>query len=135
MDADERRFEHSDLTQKIIGDFYEVYNELGHGFLESVYEAAMTKALRDAGLRAERQWPVEVRFRGEVVGEFRADVLVEGCVIIEIKAARALDSAHEAQVLNYLRATPIEVGLLMNFGPKPEFRRFAFANNRKVGRS
>lgn len=135
MNADERGLEHADLTQKIIGVFYEVYNELGQGFLESVYEAAMVKALRDVGLRAERQWPIEVRFRGEVVGEFRADVLIEGRVIVEIKAARALESAHEAQLLNYLRATSIEVGLLTNFGPKPEFRRFAFANNRKLGLS
>jgi GxxExxY protein len=119
------------LTEKIIRAFYEVYNELGQGFLESVYESALMIALRDAGLRAEQQVPVQVYFRNELVGDFRADIIVEGCVLLELKAARAIDSAHEAQILNYLRATPIEVGLLLNFGPKPEFKRFAFDNLRK----
>jgi GxxExxY protein len=122
---------HRDLTQKIIGVFYEVYNELGHGFLESVYEEAMLIALRDAGLKAAQQQPVSVSFRGRVIAQFKSDILVEGAVIVELKAARALDSSNEAQTLNYLRATDIEVGLLFNFGPKPEFKRLAFANERK----
>src|SRR5208282_2321291 len=128
MDADKLRFKHQELTRKIIGVFYEVYNELGHGFLESVYEAAMLIALREAGLKAEAQVPIAVYFRGNRVGDFRADLMVENAILLELKAARALDSSHEAQLLNYLRATEIEVGLLLNFGTKPEFKRLAYDN-------
>jgi len=131
MNADHKDFKHRELTQKIIGVFYNVYNELGHGFLESVYENAMTLALREAGLDARQQAPAAVYFRGQIVGDFRADLLVENAVIVELKAAKALDSTHEAQLLNYLRATNLEVGLLMNFGPKSEFKRLAFDNERK----
>ena len=102
-------YEHQDLTQKIIGVFYEVYNELGFGFLEGVYEEAMLIALADAGIQACRQLPVKVCFRGRIVGEFRADLLVEKAVIVELKAARGLDASHEAQTLNYLRGTQIEI--------------------------
>lgn len=125
---------HEGLTNKIIGVFYEVYNELGHGFLESVYERAMLIALRQAGLSAEAQVPVRVWFRGHDVGDFRADMLVEGVVILELKAARGLDSGNESQTLNFLRATDIEVGLLMNFGSKPQFKRLVFDNPRKQHR-
>jgi GxxExxY protein len=131
MNAEQRRYKHEELTGRIIKQFYDVYNELGHGFLESVYEKALTIALRHAGLTAERRVPIPVYFRNELVGEFEADLLVEKSVIIELKAARALDSSHEAQLLNYLRATPMEVGLLLNFGPKPEIKRMAFDNARK----
>ena len=123
---------HRELTEKIIGVFYDVYNELGHGFLESVYEAAMAIALAEADLDVERQHPIPVWFRGQQVGDFRADLLVEKAVILEFKAARALEPSHEAQLLNYLRATPIEVGLLLNFGPEPQFKRLAFDNDRKT---
>ena len=119
------------LTEKIIGVFYDVYNELGHGFLESVYEQAMVIALSAAGLKVERQFPLIVTFRGRVVGDFRADLLVERAVILELKAAAGIDPAYEAQLLNYLRATEIEVGLLLNFGPKPQFKRLVFENSRK----
>lgn len=105
--------------------------EIGHGFLESVYEAAMLIALRQAGLKAEIQVPITVSFRGNRVGDFRADLMVEDAVLLELKAARSLDSSHEAQLLNYLRATQIEVGLLLNFGTKPEFKRLAYDNERK----
>ena len=111
--------------------FYEVYNELGNGFLESVYEEAMAIAHAHAGLHVERQKPLKVTFRGIVIGDFRADVIVERAVILELKAAPAIDPAHEAQLLNYLRATEIEVGLLMNFGPKANFRRLVFENSPK----
>ena len=131
MNADERGLKHKELTERILKVYYEVYNEQGFGYLESVYERAMAIALADAGLRVQRQVPIAVYFRGQVVGEFVADLLVEDLVLLELKAARAIDSSHEAQTLNYLRATPIEVGLLLNFGPKPEFRRFAFENSRK----
>ncbi len=128
---DNTNFKHRELTEKIIGVFYGVYNELGHGFLESVYENAMTIALRASGLRSVQQAPVTVRFRGQIVGDFRADLLIEDAIIVELKAASGIDPEHEAQLLNYLRATEIDVGLLLNFGPKPQFKRLAFANERK----
>lgn len=130
--AEKRGFKHRDLTEKIIGVFYEVYNELGHGFLESVYEGAMLIALIESGLKAAPKVPTPVWFRGRMVGDFKADVFVERAVILELKAGRALESAHEAQLLNYLRATDIEVGLLLNFGVKPQFKRLAFDNDRKA---
>ncbi len=131
MDADTRGFKHQDISKKIIGAFYEVYNELGHGFLESVYEPAMVIALAQAGLTVNVQVPIAVYFRGRQVGDFKADILVNNAVLVELKAVKTLDSAHEAQLLNYLRGTLIEVGLLLNFGPRPEFKRLAFDNERK----
>jgi GxxExxY protein len=125
---------HQEVTEKVIGVYYEVYNELGHGFLESVYEQAMLIALSEAGLHVARQLPITVHFRGQVVGEFRADIVVNNLVIVEIKAARTIESAYEAQIMHYLRATDVEIGLLMNFGPKPEFKRFIFDNERKSRR-
>ncbi len=116
---------YEELTRKIIGCGFEVSNELGVGFLESVYENAMLVALADAGLKARSQVPIGVRFRRRPVGEFFADIVVEGKVIVELKAVRTLVSVHEAQVINYLKATRVEVGLLMNFGnPRLEYRRF-----------
>lgn len=131
MNADNRGFKNQEITKKIIGVFYDVYNELGHGFLESVYEQAMVIALAQAGLSVSVQVPIAVFFRGSQVGDFRADILVNNAVLVELKAARALDPSHEAQLLNYLRGTSIEVGLLFNFGPKAEFKRLAFDNERK----
>jgi GxxExxY protein len=122
---------HEQLTGKIIEVFYEVYNELGHGFLESVYENARRLALTEAGLFVPPKQPLQVWFRAVVVGVFEPDITVDSSIILEIKAARAIDSAHEAQLLNYLRATDVEVGLLLNFGPKPEFKRMVFDNERK----
>lgn len=131
IDADGRRFKHVELSRAVIGVFYQVYNELGFGYAESVYESAMELALTEAGLVVVRQAPIHVHFRGRIIGEFRTDMLVNDKLMLELKAARALDSAHEAQVINYLKATPIEVALLLNFGPKPEARRLAFDNTRK----
>lgn len=131
MKENDSGLKHRDLTQTIIGVFYEVYNELGHGFLESVYEAAFEVALTAKGLTVLRQIEVPVWFRGKKIGDFTADMLVEKCVLLELKAGRALDQAHEAQLLNYLRATEIEVGMLFSFGLKPEFKRLAFDNARK----
>jgi len=125
-------FKHVQLTEKIIGVFYEVYNELGFGFLESVYEQAMCIALRQGGLSVECQVPIKVYFRGIEVGFFKADMLVEAVILLELKSARALEAAHESQLANELRATDIEVGLLLNFGPTPEVKRVAFDNDRKV---
>ena len=122
---------HGELTENVLGVFFDVYNELGCGFLEGVYESALSIALTSAGVKIERQVPVPVWFRKTQVGDYRADIIVEGTVILEIKAAKALDGTHEAQLLNYLRATRIETGLLLNFGPKPEFKRLVFDNSRK----
>ena len=122
---------HSELTDKILGTFYEVYNELGFGFLESVYEEAMLIALRAKGLQVEQQLKVPVFFRGANIGNFEADLVVENVVIIELKAVSNLIEAHIAQLLNYLRATDIEVGLVLNFGQRPEFKRRVFDNDRK----
>jgi GxxExxY protein len=134
MKENDSGLKHRDLTQKIIGVFYEVYNELGHGFLESVYETAFDIALSSKGLQVLRQIEVPVWFRGKKIGDFTADMLVEKCVLLELKGGRALDHAHEAQLLNYLRATEIEVGMLFSFGLKPEFKRLAFDNARKQRR-
>ncbi len=122
---------HSDLTEKIIGVFYDVYNELGHGFLESTYAEALVVALVESGLSVAREVPVPVWFRGRRVGQYYADLIVEGVVLLELKAARTLESAHEAQLLHYLRATEVEVGLLLNFGLRAQFRRLLFDNERK----
>ena len=132
MNSDKRRFEHKELTRKVIGVFFNVYNELGHGFLESVYERSFELALSSVGIKVCRKIEIPVRFRGQTVGDFEADMLIEDCVLVELKAVRALDSAHEAQLLNYLRATDIELGLLLNFGLKPQFKRMAFDNSRKL---
>ena len=111
--------------------FYEVYNELGFGFLESVYREAMRIALAEAGFRVEAEVPVPVSFRGTLVGVFRADIVVDGKIIVELKTAESISKAHEAQVLHYLRASEVEVGLVMNFGAVARFRRIEMRNNRK----
>ena len=129
MNAD---LKHRALTQKIIGVFYEVYNELGHGFLESVYQKSLILALNEAGLMVHSPVDIPVWFRGRQVGDFEADVLVEKYVLLELKAASAIHSSHQAQLLNYLRATDIEIGVLLNFGVKPEFKRLVFDNLRKT---
>jgi GxxExxY protein len=122
---------HPEVTEKVIGVFYDVYNELGHGFLESVHEEALAIALVQSGLKVERPVPIAVWFRRRRIGDFRADMLIEGKVLLELKAARTIDQAHERQLLNYLRATDVEVGLLLNFGVRPEFRRLVYENERK----
>ncbi len=115
---------HEELTGKILEASFEVIRELGAGFLEGVYQNALLVALRQKGIKAEPRVPLLVRFRGEVVGEYFADLLVEAKVIVELKAVKALAPEHQAQVINYLKATGIEVGLLINFGnPKLEYRR------------
>ena len=131
MNADERRYKHSELTEQIIGIFYEVYNELGFGFLEKVYEEAMAIALRERGLEFQQQASVPVWFHGQKIGSYDADLVVGGVVLVELKACKALEPAHEAQLLHYLRSTEIEVGLLLNYGPRPQIKRLAFENERK----
>ncbi len=121
---------HSQLTQSIISCFYHVYNELGFGFLEKVYEKALLIELRSRGLQCDAQCPISVFYKDERVGNYFADIIVEGKVIVELKAASWLAEEHECQLINYLKATEIEVGLLMNFGVKPEFKRKIFDINK-----
>jgi GxxExxY protein len=124
-------FKHTDITDLIIKAFYTVYNTLGYGFLEKVYRNALTIELRKLGLDVIQEARITVYYDGQVVGEYFADLLVASAVIVELKAVKSLLSEHEAQLLNYLKATPYEVGLLLNFGPKPEIKRKAFDNSRK----
>jgi GxxExxY protein len=124
---------YGDVTEPILGAFYEVHHALGNGFLESVYERAMVVALEKRGLGVDRQSAVRVHFDGIVVGVFFADLVVDDRVIIELKACRELDRNHEAQLLNYLRATTLEVGLLLLFARKPSFRRLVLTNDLKPG--
>jgi GxxExxY protein len=128
MNAD---LKHGLVTDKILRVFYDVYNELGHGFLESVYHRSLVLALETVGLNVCSRIRIPVWFRGTQVGQFEADILVENCVLLELKV-RTLDSSHRAQLLNYLRATDVEVGLLLNFGEKPEFKRVILDNLRKI---
>jgi GxxExxY protein len=122
---------HAEVTERIIGIFYDVYNELGYGFLECVYEESLVIALREAGLTTNHQIALPVWFRGHKVGELRADLLVENSVLLELKCARSLEPAHEAKLLYYLKSTEVEVGMLLNFGVRPQFRRLLFDNERK----
>jgi len=131
ISTDSRGLKHFEVTEKIIGVFYEVYNELGHGFIESVYEQALAIALAEHQILFQRQIAIPVWFHRQQVGDFRADLLVDNKVIVELKVGRAIETAGEKQLLNYLRATEIEVGLLLNFGVGPEFRRLVFDNERK----
>ena len=119
---------HQELTSKIISCFYKVYNTLGFGFLEKVYENAMLIELNESGLTTERQKPISVFYKEKLVGEYFADLIADSKVIIELKAAESLIEEHELQLINYLKATDIEVGLLLNFGKKPEVRRKIFSN-------
>jgi GxxExxY protein len=121
-------YKHSDLTEMIIRAFYKVYNVLGYGFLEKVYENAMLIELRNMGLFVEKQYRIKVFYEEQVVGDYFADLIVEKTVIIELKACECLHEDHEYQLINYLKATEIEVGLLLNFGKKPEFKRKIFSN-------
>ena len=124
-DGQDAGLKHEQITRAVIGCAFEVINELGAGFLESVYEKALLLVLREKGLSASSQHPVKVMFRGECVGDFYADIFVEEKVIVELKAVKAIAPEHQAQVINYLNATGIEVGLLINFGtPKLEYKRF-----------
>ena len=125
------KYLHKDLTDKIIKIFYEIYNEMGYGFLESVYEKSFAILLNEYNLNGELQVPINVYFRNHEVGKFRADLIVNDLILVEFKACQALLPEHTAQVLNYLRATKYEVGLLLNFGPKPLVKRYIFDNERK----
>ena len=131
MNTDLQDLKYKELTEKIIKIFYAVYNKLGYGFLEKVYENAMMIEFKKDGVYAVSQFAIKVLYEGETIGEYYADILVDDKVIVEIKASKKLALEHEAQLLNYLKATDIEVGLLLNFGPKPELKRKVFDNLRK----
>jgi GxxExxY protein len=123
---------HQEVTERVIAAFYHVYNTLGWGFLERVYHLALKHELEKRGLTVSTNARFEVFYDGVPVGEFFADLLVEGCVILELKAAEAIAPEHEAQLLNYLRASHIDVGLVLNFGPKPQVRRKIYDTARRV---
>ncbi|WP_084058642.1 GxxExxY protein [Desulfacinum hydrothermale] len=125
------QYKHKAITDQILKAFYTVYNILGYGFLEKVYQNAMALELRKIGLDVVPQAPIQVFYGGHVVGEYFADLLVDNAVIVELKSVRTLSAEHEAQLLNYLKATRYEVGLLLNFGPKPQVKRKAYDNERK----
>ena len=131
MHTDSRDVKHKALTEKIIGVFYKVYNNLGYGFLKKIYEKAMLIELEKEGIPAVAQSPIKVSYGGRVIGGYFANILVDEKVIVETKATRGLPFESEAQLLNYLRATDIEVGILLNFGPVPGIKRKVFDNYRK----
>ncbi|MDR1679229.1 MAG: GxxExxY protein [Prevotellaceae bacterium] len=120
-----------ELVDTVLNCFYQVYNDLGYGFLERVYQNALYFALIDAGLKCEAEKMIKVYHNDRVVGDYRADLLVEDCILLELKACEEINPAHEAQLINYLKATDIEVGYILNFGKKPKFSRKVFSNNRK----
>jgi len=119
---------HNELTAQIIKAFYNVYNELGYGFLEKVYEKALVVELKKMGLNVVTQQPIKVYYKGKIVGDFFADMVVENKVIVELKSVKQLLPVHEAQLINYLKATDMEVGLLFNFGDMPDIKRKIFRN-------
>jgi len=128
MSAD--NYKYSEITEKIINAFYKGYNTLGYGFLEKVYENALFIDLVTMGLLVEKQ--IKVYYEGKEVGEYFADLAVERCVIVELKTAETLCKEHELQLINYLKATEMEVGLLLNLGKKPEFKRKVFSNKKNL---
>lgn len=122
-------YKHSELTEKIIKAFYKVYNTLGYGFLEKVYENALYIELEAIGFNIKKQEPIKVYYEGKEVGVYFADLIVNNTIIIELKATEYLIEENESQLINYLKATEMEVGLLLNFGKKPEVKRKIYSNN------
>lgn len=122
---------HVELTREIIGAYFRVYNDLGYGFLEKVYENAFALELRNRGLQVDQQQQIQVYFQGSVVGNYFADLLIESAIILELKAAEIIADAHTAQLMNYLKATTCEVGFVFNFGPEATFERRYFSNAKK----
>ena len=125
---------HEDKSQKILEAFYKVYNTMGYGFLEKVYQNAMLIELDKMGLECKSHLPITVYYEDYIVGDYRADILVDECIILELKAFESLCEANGFQLVNYLRGTDIEVGFLLNFGKRAEFRRKIFTNDRKQNR-
>ncbi|MBK8564281.1 MAG: GxxExxY protein [Saprospiraceae bacterium] len=129
--SDVTNYQHADLTSLIIKEAYHVFNKLGYGFVESVYENSLAIRLLKAGLKVDCQYPIKVYFEEEVVGDFKADIIVNNVVIVELKAVECLHARHEVQLVNYLKATDVEVGLLINFGEELQIKRRVFSNARK----
>ena len=122
---------YSDITSEIINCFYEVYNELGYGFLEKVYKNALFNELTQRNILCQKECPISVYYKGVNVGEYYADIMIENKIILELKAVKTILPEHLAQLTNYLRATEAEVGLLLNFGPEPQKKRVVFTNDKK----
>lgn len=125
------KLKHSEITDKVLAAFYLVYNTLGYGFLEKVYRNALAHELRKQGCKVETEQRIQVYYDGVLVGEYVADLVIDDKVIVELKSAEAISEAHIAQLVNYLQATQFEVGLLLNFGPKPTFERRVWSNHKK----
>ena len=123
---------YKDKTEKILKCFYKVYNTLGFGFLEKVYQNSLLLELKKQGFHCESQKPIKVRYENTIVGDYYADIIVDECIILELKAMESLCEEHEYQLIYYLKATEIELGLLLNFGKKPEFKRRIFTNDNKI---
>jgi GxxExxY protein len=125
------KFLHKSLSDSILKIYYEVYNELGYGFLEKVYQNAMYFELKSQGFKVEAQKQIKVYYKSQMVGEYFADIIVEDLITLELKACECLMDEHQAQLLNYLKATKVEIGMLLNFGTEPEFKRLIYTNDRK----
>ena len=122
---------HSEITEQIIGEAFKVYNILGSGFLEKVYCKALCKKLTEKGLDVKYEYPIKVYFEGEIIGDYYCDILINETVIVELKAIESLSKIHEVQLVNYLKATNLEVGLLINFGEKIKIKRKVLTNHHK----
>ncbi|WKL45538.1 GxxExxY protein [Flavobacterium sp. ZE23DGlu08] len=122
---------HRNLSDTILKIYFEVYNELGYGFLEKVYQNAMYFELKSQGYKVETQKQIKVYYKSQLVGDYFADLLIDDSIILELKACECLKDEHKAQLLNYLKATEVEIGLLLNFGTTPEFKRSIYTNDRK----
>ena len=122
---------HSDITSEVLSAFYDVYNELGYGFLEKVYQNALFNELTQRGIHCQKEYPISVYYKGLCVGDYYADIMIENKIILELKAVKSILPEHLAQLNNYLRATDAEVGLLLNFGLEPQKKRIVFTNDRK----
>ena len=125
------KFLHKRLSDSILKIYYEVYNELGYGFLEKVYQNAMYFELKSQGFKVEAQKQIKVFYKNQIVGEYFADIIVEDLITLELKECECLKDEHQAQLLNYLRGTKVEIGMLLNFGTEPEFKRLIYTNDRK----
>lgn len=122
---------HSDITSEVLSAFYDVYNELGYGFLEKVYQNALFNELTQRGIHCQKEYPISVYYKGMCVGDYYADIMIENKIILELKAVKSILPEHLAQLNTYLRATDAEVGLLLNFGLEPQKKRIVFTNDRK----
>ena len=131
LGLDMSTFLHKSITEDILKVYYDIYNQLGYGFLEKVYQNAMFFELRNKGYDVKAQSPIKVYLKGQLIGEYYADLIIDNKIIVELKACELLMSVHIAQLMNYLKATEVEVGLLLNFGEEPEFKRIIYTNDRK----